>query len=187
MEKGTVLHLKNLESNRSIFTWNCPSGSEEYSLKSFIVFSQYYDYLPFVMGEVFSLGLSWVPLEREYIMLTLADTCTMVLEMKIFKNRSMYFHFGFGISQYFVRAKIDQNLPIGSWEETENVERDRQSDGWTDDGQKLRRLEKVSIGVSMQNASFNSIQSCLEMLGFLCINIVILLLRKNSFSITRET
>ena len=55
----------------------------------------------------------------------------MVLEMKIFKNRSMYFHFGFGISQYFVRAKIDQNLPSGSWEETENMERDRQSDGWT--------------------------------------------------------
>ena len=46
----------------------------------------------------------------------------------------------------------------------------------------LRRLEKV--GVSMQNASFNSIQSCLEMLGFLCINIVILLLSKNSFSTT---
>ena len=56
-------------------------------------------------------------------MLTLAETCTVILEMKIFKNRSMYFHFGVGISQYFVRAKIDQNLPSGSWEETENVER----------------------------------------------------------------
>ena len=107
--------------------------------------------------------------------------------MKIFKNRSMYFHFGFGISQYFVRAKIDQNLPSGSWEETEHVERDRQSDGRTDDGQKLRRLEKVSIGVSMQNASCNTSYCCLEMLGFICINIVILLLSKNSFSTTRET
>ena len=107
--------------------------------------------------------------------------------MKFLKNKSMYIHFGVGISQYFVRAKINQNLPGGSWEETENVERDRQSDGRPDDGQNLRRLEKVTIGVSMQNASCNTSHCCLEMLGFICINIVILLLSKNSFSTTRET
>ena len=67
-------------------------------------------------------------------MLTLADTCTMVLEMKIFKNRSMYFHFGFGISQYFVRAKIIKICPVAlekklkMWKEI-----DSRTDGQTTD------------------------------------------------------
>ena len=101
LDKGGVLHLKNLTALRSRmicakFGWNWPSDSREEDFFLFFnVFSQFRNYPPFGKRRSPSFEQTWIPYTKGCFVLSLVEIGPVVLEKKILKIRQCIFRFSY--------------------------------------------------------------------------------------------